>query len=886
VFYRVEDSRITLREYWFETKLLFWLALIVKVTKTRVRWSTDDLAVESLTPFAIDPAKLPPERLTRFARTIEQLQALGFESPIWLDEEDPYQATRNTIATLRHNSGKAFARVQCRMNFGRQPAKTKFFTTIISQTPGGYIVTGNGKYDMAWPKSHDTLRHRTMPVAGIWAEHLKRMSASVKPISAGELRDAEEAYHVSLRDFHLQRGVFQPLSDEELETYLAPSRTPVPTVTIPPPPSDELSYAPLAGAAPPPPLAVPDMLELATLDELRQLQNRKVNLRSTLFLLVISGVLFVLFSRGSDRQTDWEYIAIIVGLLLFHETGHFIAMKLFGYRNLRMFFIPGIGAAVTGRNYNAPAWKKIIVSLMGPLPGVLLGGALLFAGVHWHHELAYRVGLVAILLNVMNLIPLLPLDGGWVAHAALFARHPKLDLGFRLTAALAILAIGLFVPGLKFLPYLSLAMLFTLPMTYKQATIVGELRKVSGLGISPDNQTIPTDTARIIFARIRERFPTGLNAKSAAQQIASVFESLNAKPPSVGATFGLLTLHGATFVLGLAALGVAFVMHRGSVLRNGMFQAPSSLVSTEQLTSNGATPHGERNTLVARFKSAGEAYAALRTIEVSRPAVQFGQTLLVDFLPSESEKQRALFERFQKSADDVFVESDKMRAYVELSLKMPGDDAGKATIDELENYLAHASWRLTPPWVGDDVWPPAERKEADASRALLQKLQRGTQVDPAVMTPLEQQIDAAEKRGDDAEADRLDKQLRQAEQDAQAKYVESLRQEFGHGELIDAWKKIVAGKNYRARQEQLKAQISPMLGPWPANQPTDVLARTGFAADFGASTTHIDAQFYHADTGLIAMTRWLFAHGATDVHYSIRGQRFMERKSEPISDEE
>jgi hypothetical protein len=38
--------------------------------------------------------------------------------------------------------------------------------------------------------------------------------------------------------------------------------------------------------------------------------------------------------------------------------------------------------------------------------------------------------------------------------------------------------------------------------------------------------------------------------------------------------------------------------------------------------------------------------------------------------------------------------------------------------------------------------------------------------------------------------------------------------------------------------------------------------------------TRIDVQFYHADTGLIALTRWLFAHGASDVHYEIHGRRF------------
>ena len=56
-------------------------------------------------------------------------------------------------------------------------------------------------------------------------------------------------------------------------------------------------------------------------------------------------------------------------------------MRIFHYRNLRMFFIPLFGAAVTGRNWNVPGWKKALVSLAGPLPGIALGIFLGVAGI-------------------------------------------------------------------------------------------------------------------------------------------------------------------------------------------------------------------------------------------------------------------------------------------------------------------------------------------------------------------------------------------------------------------------------------------------------------------------------------------------------------------------
>jgi hypothetical protein len=45
-------------------------------------------------------------------------------------------------------------------------------------------------------------------------------------------------------------------------------------------------------------------------------------------------------------------------------------MRIFHYRDVRMFFIPFFGAAVSGRHYNIAGWKKAVVSMMGPVPAL------------------------------------------------------------------------------------------------------------------------------------------------------------------------------------------------------------------------------------------------------------------------------------------------------------------------------------------------------------------------------------------------------------------------------------------------------------------------------------------------------------------------------------
>ena len=91
------------------------------------------------------------------------------------------------------------------------------------------------------------------------------------------------------------------------------------------------------------------------LAELDRLQNKRRSWASALPLLVVSLALFV---GAGGSAWSWEFVLLAVPVLLFHELGHYVAMRVFGYRNLRMFFIPMFGAAVSGRNYNAPGCEE------------------------------------------------------------------------------------------------------------------------------------------------------------------------------------------------------------------------------------------------------------------------------------------------------------------------------------------------------------------------------------------------------------------------------------------------------------------------------------------------------------------------------------------------
>jgi Zn-dependent protease len=195
----------------------------------------------------------------------------------------------------------------------------------------------------------------------------------------------------------------------------------------------ETSNAP--GSAPdvPPPNPADDRV----LAEIDRLQRKKANWLTTFLTLVVSGALF--YGIGAAAWS-WKLAALLIPILLFHELGHYLAMLVFRYRNLRMFFIPLIGAAVTGRHYNVAAWKKAVVSLMGPIPGIAVGTALGIAAIILKHKLLLEVATLMVVLNGFNLLPILPLDGGWTLHALLFSRHVLLDAAFRVVTAVVLIA--------------------------------------------------------------------------------------------------------------------------------------------------------------------------------------------------------------------------------------------------------------------------------------------------------------------------------------------------------------------------------------------------------------------------------------------------------------
>ena len=131
------------------------------------------------------------------------------------------------------------------------------------------------------------------------------------------------------------------------------------------------------------------------------------SLASLAFFLVVGYFFF--------RQ-NWILVLVLTAVVIFHELGHFIAMKIYKYQDLGIFFIPLMGAYVSGKKQEVSQKQSAIILLAGPIPGIFLGIVLHFLSVNLETPFVEQTAWILIFLNVLNLLPVYPLDGGQLLH--------------------------------------------------------------------------------------------------------------------------------------------------------------------------------------------------------------------------------------------------------------------------------------------------------------------------------------------------------------------------------------------------------------------------------------------------------------------------------------
>jgi Zn-dependent protease len=108
----------------------------------------------------------------------------------------------------------------------------------------------------------------------------------------------------------------------------------------------------------------------------------------------------------------WPFAVGFVLLLLLHEMGHVIQLRREGVEASAPMFIPFLGAVIAARSMGDDAAAEARVGLAGPILGSI---ASLVPLVIWQatgEEFWQALAYVGFFLNLLNLLPVLPLDGG------------------------------------------------------------------------------------------------------------------------------------------------------------------------------------------------------------------------------------------------------------------------------------------------------------------------------------------------------------------------------------------------------------------------------------------------------------------------------------------
>ncbi len=245
----------------------------------------------------------------------------------------------------------------------------------------------------------------------------------------------------------------------------------------------------------------------------------------------------------------WSILVVIV----IHELGHFLAMRAFGYRNVHMLALPLVGGVAMGHDANPAATRRAWMSLMGPLPGIAIGCALLaamFLGAApaWTLGFILPLGVMFLFINYLNLLPVPPLDGAHVVEAMLPTRLRGVQVVFVAVAA----SLGAWLAwqhDFTLLAFLAAIQLLGLPAKWKLRRVEGELAASAGWSsLDRDGRTL-----RALRAIERELGPAQ-NAKSRIDMASALVTRIDTKPMGHVSRLATAAVYLLVLALPVAAL--------------------------------------------------------------------------------------------------------------------------------------------------------------------------------------------------------------------------------------------------------------------------------------------------------------------------------------------
>jgi Zn-dependent protease len=120
-------------------------------------------------------------------------------------------------------------------------------------------------------------------------------------------------------------------------------------------------------------------------------------------------------------------------------------------------FIPGFGALILQKRRARSAWDEALIGIGGPVAGTLAGLVCLLCYYRTGSRLMLGLAYTGFFINLFNLAPIFPLDGGWITGAI----SPRIWL-FGLLAMIVAVATG-FIRN----PFIFLLLIISFPRLWQ-----------------------------------------------------------------------------------------------------------------------------------------------------------------------------------------------------------------------------------------------------------------------------------------------------------------------------------------------------------------------------------------------------------------------------------
>jgi Zn-dependent protease/Tfp pilus assembly protein PilF len=317
----------------------------------------------------------------------------------------------------------------------------------------------------------------------------------------------------------------------------------------------------------------------------RVLDNQKpFSKRSKFYLLLISTLAFILLAFPT---MGWQFGIQILAIVFVHELGHLLAMQFFGYRDTSILFIPLLGGVAMGQKDNASLAQKFWVLMLGPLPGIIIGTIIALYYPAISSSELHKFGLLTIGINLFNLLPIYPLDGGKIVDL-LLQPYPYLSFALRVICAGILILLGFSSPIFF---AIAVIIIMSLRLDLYTSQTISKLSRCDDL--------VEVERDKWFYWVASQLDPNSLSILKPAQQklfLTRLWDWHLDRHTSVFLRWGLVFIYGASLIIGIVTEGIFYVDDKSKNITQ-------KYELVDRLMKKGATDYKSRdlNTAIADY---------------------------------------------------------------------------------------------------------------------------------------------------------------------------------------------------------------------------------------------------------------------------------------------